>query len=116
MWHLDGPEIFLLAMVVLGPGVLPWFMGTMAGILVKTPRFGTVFAVSFTGGLVSWGITAGWVALFELVVPGYWGNSDVMPAGVVLLPLASGILLAVWAVRYSRRAQHLDALIAGADD
>ena len=60
----------------------------------------TVLAVSLAGGVASWLICAGWVALSFLLE---WG-SDPIVAGLLCIPALSSAALIAWVARRNKRA------------
>ncbi len=100
MWHIDGAGLAGLVFIVFAPALVPWFIGSMAGILSKSKGLKTVLAVSLAGGVASWLLCAGWVALSLLLE---WG-SDPIVAGLVCIPALSSVTLIVWVARRNERA------------
>ena len=106
-YHISPPPWVwvVLGLCVIGPGLFPWLVGTLAGVCVRSKRLGEICGVSFAGGICAWLLTAGWVAL--AVTADWISPTDVFTvifAGVVAVPLLAAGILATWAVRYGKRA------------
>ena len=95
----DWRDILWVFVIVSSPGLFPWFMGTLAGVCLRSKRLGIICAVSFAGGIGSWLLTLGWVVLTADRF-----SFGVLVAGFVAVPLLAGAGLAVWAVLHSKRA------------
>lgn len=108
----EWQDTLLLSVMVLGPALFPWLMGTFAGVCVWSKRLGRICAVSFAGGVCSWLLTVGWLGLTLLVVADDQTGLVAFYAGAIAVPLLAGIGLAVWAVRYGKRAERRDALLS----